>query len=249
MGKIRAIVAGVAAAGMVAFGIASLAGPARAGLTDATWTANGDSSIVNPYAVQLQGKATSVETPNLGVEVQDNTTVTFEFSLEAGAQCIGGAPRVFVVVSAVTTNSWDQLQPDGQQCGVDGKVTFKIKDGGTIAAAGVVYDNDQPGFVIVKNLKIDDKLVAFQQPATEPPATPTATPTEQPTTSPTGQPDESEPAADPSATASPSGATLPVTGEKGNQTPLMVLAGLLFVAGGIGVVVLFRNRDRTKFTP
>ncbi|MEU8301319.1 LPXTG cell wall anchor domain-containing protein [Micromonospora sp. NPDC048909] len=171
-----------ATVGAIVLSSLALAGSAQAAPGDPVWTANGDSAITGQHAVTLTGGNTSVEAANLGVDVEAGTEISFSYELSAGAVCNGGAPRVFVVVGGVNTNSWDQNIGGGTQCGADGAVTFTVAEAGAIGAAGVVYDNGTAGTVVVTNLKIDGKAINFQavEPGAEPTKTPTTPPTRQP---------------------------------------------------------------------
>ncbi|MFC0504901.1 LPXTG cell wall anchor domain-containing protein [Micromonospora costi] len=172
-----------AAVGAFVLSSLALAGPAQAAPGDAVWTANGDSSITSKHSVTLVGNNTSVEATNLGVDVEAGDAVSFSIALADGAACSGGAPRVFVVVNGINTNSWDQNIAASTQCGAEGTITFKIPAAGTIRQAGVVYDNlAAPGTVVVSDLRIAGELVDFQavEPGPGPTKTPTAPPTSQP---------------------------------------------------------------------
>jgi hypothetical protein len=125
------------------------------------WVAKNPSRILNANTVLLVGGNTSVETTNLGIPVQAGAVVSFRYQLRGGAQCAGGAPRVFVETQGVYTNSWDQNLPGGTQCGKDGLVTFTVPDNGRIGAAGVVYDNGGPGQVLVSDLRVNGQRVSF----------------------------------------------------------------------------------------
>lgn len=188
--------------------------PASAAPGDSVWVAKHDSAIVNESTVILNGGNTSVEAANLGVEVEANAVVTFYYGLDAGATCTAGAPRVFMQVGEVYHNSWDQNIGAGTQCGTDGKVTFTLPEAGTVKHAGVVYDNSQPGTVLVSKLSIGEVEVNFKEKEPTPTPTPTesnepsptATPTVLPTTSPRVDP---TPTAEPSATETTSPSSSP----------------------------------------
>lgn len=200
------------------------------------WSANGESTIVDHNTVRLQGDNTSVETAALGVNVDADAEISFQYKLLDGAECVGGAPRVFLVINDINTNSWDQLQPTGEQCGTDGLVTFVAGNAGLVTTAGIVYDNGAGGAVEVSNLTVAGELVLFaDQPEPTPTATatpapePTGTPTQapEPTTEPTTEPTE-DPADKPG---------LPVTGSK---LGWLMAAGITLLGTGAGALVLPR---------
>jgi len=190
---------------LVALGLVLAAAPAAMSSVDAEWTANNHSAITGVNEVRLVGGATSVEHLNLGESVTVDTEIRFEYKLDATATCTAGAPRVFVFVNGVNTNSWDRLLSTNAQCGTDGPwhaVTFKSEQAGTIGHAGIVWDNGQTGAIWVRNLKIGDKLIQFRSPVAPPTTEPTApiTPTPEPTPSSTPSPEPT-----PSATPTPDG--------------------------------------------
>ncbi|MFC4019477.1 hypothetical protein ACFOW4_16255 [Micromonospora sp. GCM10011542] len=146
-----------------------LSAPAQAKPGDPVWTANGASAITGKNEVTLKGANTSVETANLNMEIAAATPVTFHYELADGATCSAGAPRVYLVLNGVNTNSWDQLIGGNTQCGEDGDVSFTVATPGTIKEAGVVYDNGTAGTVVVSDLQIGDELVNFRARVPGPP--------------------------------------------------------------------------------
>ena len=138
------------------------------------WKANAGSTIVNATTVTLTKAtstttgATSVEIGNLNVPVQANDVVSFEYTLDDGAACAAGAPRVFIELEGKFSNSWDQNIAAGTQCGtdpagsVDGLVTFKAPTNGRIGQAGVVFDDGPAGAITVTNLTVDGQKVRFK---------------------------------------------------------------------------------------
>lgn len=120
------------------------------------------SQITGPHSATLEwpedgpNLGTSIETQELGLEVPDGTQVSVNFTLDGGAECTGGAPRVFVFIDGKQINSDDNC---------DGSLT--IDQGGKIGYAGIVYDNGVPGKVEVKDLIIGDRLISFQPPPKE----------------------------------------------------------------------------------
>lgn len=130
-----------------------------------------NSDIVDATTVYLEAdssdpesKGTSIETTDLGVEVTAGDEITFEYELLDGTTCTGGAPRVFIIVNGINTNSWEELQSGGTQCGTDGLVTFTAAETGTIGHAGIVYDSGAGGAVKVNNLTVAGKSVLFMEP-------------------------------------------------------------------------------------
>lgn len=93
---------------------------------------------------------TSIETLNLGLDVEPGAEVSVSFELVGPAECSLGAPRVFVIVSGTQYNSDDNC---------NGSLT--IPDGGTIGHAGISYDNGVKGKVRVSDLVIDGHEVSF----------------------------------------------------------------------------------------
>jgi hypothetical protein len=152
----KRLAATVAAGVLVMSGLATGTANASTG-----WVAKNPSRILNANTVLLVGGNTSVETTNLGIPVQAGAVVSFRYQLRGGAQCAGGAPRVFVETQGVYTNSWDQNLPGGTQCGKGGVVTFTVPGNGRIGAAGVVYDNGGPGQVLVSDLRVNGQRVSF----------------------------------------------------------------------------------------
>lgn len=211
------------------------------------WTTKAGSEILSTYKVALNGGNTSVEAADLNLTLDEETTVTFVYSLGGGAKCVGGAPRVFLKVGQVYTNSWDQNIGDGKQCGtpidsdpVTGKVTFTVP-AGQVSHAGVVYDNGEQGTVFVSDLTIGEVKVKFNevitaspsptQPSTSPTVQPTTSPTSQPTTSPTVQP-TSEPTDSPSATPTQSESSEPSTEPTSTSTATPTKSSLVVIPAG-----------------
>lgn len=147
--------------------IAVLGAPGMANATtapDPGWQANPGSQIVTDNEVMLAAKDdanTSVENTWLGIPVEVGTPISFAVDLRRGAECVGGAPRVFITVDGTTTNSWDQNLANNAQCGTDGKVTFTAEKAGVIGQAGIVFDNGRTGVVRVKDLTVGDVKVHF----------------------------------------------------------------------------------------
>lgn len=233
-----------AALGALTLSTLVLGAPAQAKPGDPVWTANGESAITGKHEVTLKGGNTSVETANLNMEIAALTTISFHYELSDGAVCGGGAPRVFVMVAGVNTNSWDQLIGGDTQCGEDGDVSFTIATPGTIKEAGVVYDNGTAGTVVVSDLRIGDELVDFRARETGPPTTkPTPKPTVKPT-KPSPTPTETSAAPAAPAPGGGGGSGLPVTGASGSTLAGIGLGSLL-----LGTGALFAMRRRTaRFT-
>lgn len=241
----------VATVAVLVLGVLMLGGPAKAAPGDAVWTEmSAGAEIVGPNLIKLTDGNTSVEAANLGWEVPFGSPISFKFVLGPGVTCAGGAPRVFVKIDDTTYNSFD-MNPDN--CGgTDEKVTFTVPAEGTITHAGVVFDNSQQGWLKVKNLKINGKLVDFT--ATEPTPEPTATATTSPSASPsatmnptpTATATVTPPGDDDGSTGSEGGTggeSLPITGVKAN---VLFGVGVLLVLGGIGMLVVTRRRNRTR---
>lgn len=225
-----------------------------------TQTAAVNTHVVSPTTVHLEAdaddpdsKGTSVETLDLNLAVQAQQEISFRYELRDGATCAGGAPRVFVEISGTFVNSWDQLQPSGQQCGTDGLVTFVATENGEIGAAGVVYDSGAGGAVRVSDLTVggqavlfgercefDADLLAAVEACVEPDPTPSPTPAE-PTPTPTDGGGAGGSDVDSSDAA---GKTLPVTG---STTPLIAGGALALLALGGGLYLVARKR-RVTFT-
>jgi len=123
-------------------------------------TVSGDTATLVLAASDTNG--TSVETTNLDTKVDSGDVITFKYELSDGAKCTGGAPRMFIVVNNVTTNSWDQLQPQGTQCGTNNVVSFKATETGSIGPAGLVYDNGVAGKVTISDVTIDGAPMTFE---------------------------------------------------------------------------------------
>jgi hypothetical protein len=132
------------------------------GPSTAVWVANTDSQIVDGHTVKLSGGSTSVETSDLDMPVDAKDVVSFKASYDGTAVCASGAPRVFVMVDGKNVNSWDSNIDAGTQCGKDGVITFTLPAAGRISAAGVVYDNDKPGTVTVRDLTVDGVAIPFK---------------------------------------------------------------------------------------
>lgn len=155
---VKRILIGAAAA---ALGALAFAVPANAAPGDNFWVANDGSTIVGNTTVKLTGNNTSVETtksfPELTVAKGD--TISFKYTLDDGAKCIGGGPRLFVVVDGANVNTWDQNIPDGVNAACNGEAVLPA---GKVTAAGVVYDNSVGGTVTVTDVKIGDTAINFK---------------------------------------------------------------------------------------
>ena len=91
--------------------------------------------------------------------MQTGDIISFEYTLLDGAQCVAGAPRMFVIIGGTVTNSFDG---NPANCG-DGtqEVVFTVPAGGTITDVGFVYDNDNPGTVYITDVLVDGLPVFF----------------------------------------------------------------------------------------
>jgi hypothetical protein len=155
----------------------------------ADWSANADSAILNETMVKLAGGNTSVETGNLNINVDAGDEISFHYDLRDGAVCAAGAPRVFVIVNGINSNSWDG---NPGQCGTDGTVTFQVSNSGLITQAGVVFDQVgsyvDGSSVVVSDLTVDGELVHFLNP---PPPDPVPDPDPEPEPDPEPDPEPS----------------------------------------------------------
>jgi hypothetical protein len=106
----------------------------------------------------------SVEIQNLDLPVLATKTVTFTYKLENGAQYTTGAPRVFIEIGGTYYNTFDADPTDAGTANGDGTFTktWTIPVNGRVGNAGIVYDNNIPGTVTVKNLTISGQLISFQ---------------------------------------------------------------------------------------
>ena len=100
-----------------------------------------------------QPDGTSLENPNLGIQVQNGDVISFEYK----GDCGGGAPRVFIQGGAYNTF-------DGNTCGsapnaegyrtITGTVSGIVN--GTAGYTGIVNDNpSNPTVIFVRNVTID----------------------------------------------------------------------------------------------
>jgi len=133
------------------------------------WSAGPDSTIVDAHTVRLvlaQGNTagTSVEITNLDLPVQATKTIGFTYKLENGAVYTTGAPRVFIEINGAYYNTFDAAPADPGTNNGDGTFTktWTIPANGRVGNAGIVYDNNIPGTVIVKNLTISGQVIDFQ---------------------------------------------------------------------------------------
>lgn len=147
--------------------VAALSAQPAAGAPNAAeWVPNAGAVIVDATTVALSGGNTSLETTDLDLPVQAGSVVSFHYELEDGAECIGGAPRLFVVMQGETanTNSWDSNIGDGlaAACGGDSQnVEFTVPDSGRIGQVGLVYDNGGIGTITISDVMIAGQLVNF----------------------------------------------------------------------------------------
>jgi hypothetical protein len=133
------------------------------------WAAGQGSTIVDANTVRLvlaagNAAGTSVEIQNLDLPVQATKTVAFTYKLENGAQYTTGAPRVFVEINGTYYNTFDAAPADPGTANADGTFTktWTIPVNGRVGNAGIVYDNNIPGTVTVKNLTISGQLISFK---------------------------------------------------------------------------------------
>lgn len=237
----RKIIIAVVAAAVALLGLAPSASADHA----ADWSANADSTIVSETAVTLAGPNTSVETGDLGINVDTGDVVSFSYELHDGAICGAGAPRVFIEINGTFYNTFDG---NPEQC--SNPVTFSVPESGLIAQAGVVFDQSggyvEGSSVTVSNLTIDGQVVHFMnapEPVDEPTDEPTDDPTEpvdEPTNEPTDEPTEPAPVI---PTAVPAGSgTLPDTGPA--ELLGMTAAGLALL--GVGGLILRRRATSAR---
>jgi hypothetical protein len=210
---------------------------------DIEWNPAAASQIIDAYTVDLTKPAgdvgTSIETTNLGVDVEAGDVITVHYELKDGALTDAGAIRAFY---------YDH--PDGDTLH-EAPTAFVAADGsgvleltviadGTIGTLGLTYDasNVSAGTVTFSTLKVNDTKVRFLAPVEE-------TPSPEPTASESPHPGETpSPTASPSEVEGEGGEKLPVTG---SSLPYIVGAGAAFLGLGAGVVLLTRSR-RQHFT-
>lgn len=190
----------------------------------AYWKANGDSQITGEHNAVLVGGNTSVETteawPGLTVEAG---TATFQYQLESGALCTGGAPRMFATVGGTTVNSWDgNPEACGSEPDTDGWRTVSVSlPAGKVTALGLVYDNGGTGEVRVKALTVAGAALDFTATEAEPSPTPTtsesASPSPSASESPSPSPSQSS-STNPQPSESSSAPAEEPTGEPSEST-------------------------------
>lgn len=204
-----------------------------------------ESTITGPSAVDLtkvaSGTGTSIETSNLNLTVETDTTLTVEYDLGSDADTVAGAIRLF----------WYN-HPDGDTIkeaptafvaakNGSGTLSLNIPAYATIGTMGLTYDasNDSTGTVTFSDLTVDGTLVLFQEPESEP--EPTSSPSPSPTATATIEPT-------PSPATSPS--TEPVAEEKsqlpqtGNGLFYLIAIGLILLAAGTAAFGLSKLRAR-----
>src|SRR5690606_2639314 len=160
-------IAGVATLGALAltFGVVGTASAEEAGhLPVAPWVANGQSEVVDSTTVKLQDHVngdTSVENPNVGLNVQAGAVISVEYELMDGATCGAGEPRLFAFVNGSLNKS--TLCDGAGDPATSGVLSFEASSSGLVTQVGMVYSRDT-GHVIMRNLKVDGTLVLFQAP-------------------------------------------------------------------------------------
>src|SRR5690554_4759842 len=139
-----------------------------------------ESAILDATSVKLVGKGvaapphygTSIETPDLGIDVATGDPVTVEYELD-GADPAAGAVRLFIYDHADADTDCEaptQLVAVPDDGSAEGTLTLTVGFTGTIGTAGLVYDSSNGnagGSVIFSNLTVAGQVIAFAQ---EPPA-------------------------------------------------------------------------------
>lgn len=199
--------------------------PASAAVSP-VWHAMPGSTINSDGTLTLTGGSTSVEgSGNFGT-VDAADVIKLTYTLSDGAQCIGGAPRVYAEIGGEYANSWDQHIGDGVPAACAAELV--VPKAGAVTAMGVVYDNGGAGTVTVTSLTIAGTAVDFKattgepdespSPTASPTVSPTVSPTASPTASPTGSP-TSSPTGSPTTSPSQSGSASPTPTGSATGTP------------------------------
>lgn len=189
---------------------------------------------------------TSIETGNLGLA---GGTVTVHYTLSGGAATAAGAIRMFAYDNAdaeTATEAPDKVDI-AQGTAAGGTLTFDIA--GTVGTFGLTYDasNDSAGTVTFTHLMVGETEVLFKKPvAPSPSASTSASPSASPSTTSAPSPSATTTTQAPATTApapsqSTSAAGLPVTGDSGAKTGLVVGA-ILVLVGGAAIAVARRRR-------
>lgn len=132
------------------------------------------SSIVDASTVELVGTGvavpphygTSIETPDLGLDVSTGDTISVDYELVDGASAAAGAIRLFIYDHAsADTDCTPPAQfvaaPDGP---TSGTLSITVDFDGTIGTAGMVYDSSNSGVggsVRFTNLTVGGTPVRF----------------------------------------------------------------------------------------
>lgn len=221
---------------------------------DIEWNPAAASQIIDAYTVDLTKPAgdigTSIETTNLGIDVEAGDVITVHYELKDGATVDTGAIRMFYCDhpdgDTIHVGPTASVTADGS-----GTLQLQVLADGTIGTFGLTYDasNVSAGTVTFSSLKINEELVRFIEPVqSSPTPSPSPTVTESPTPSVSPTPSASPtPGETPSPTASSSevegegGEQLPVTGA---SLPYVVGAGAALLGLGTGVVLLTRKRKQ-----
>lgn len=196
------------------------------------------------------GGVSNIEAMRLDVDLTADQTITFKYRAPAD-WCGGGAPRVYVTLGGDVVNTANAEEPCGVADGDWMVVTYDLPKGGSpakavvggwdVAAAGVVFDNGKAGSVQVKDVKIGDKPVNFNEKFPSQSPSPSATPSTSVTPSPASPTQSRTPGGPVATTTAPS---LPVTGDR---TGAFVGIGALAVLLGGAILVIGARRKRNRF--
>lgn len=135
------------------------------------------SSIVDASTVELVGTGvaapphygTSIETPDLGLDVSVGDTISVDYELVDGASAAAGAIRLFIY--SAPSSDTDCTPPAQFVVAPDGPtsetLTITVDFDGTIGTAGLVYDSSNSGvggLVRFSGLVVGDTPVRFTPP-------------------------------------------------------------------------------------
>lgn len=113
---------------------------------------------------------TSIETPNLGLDVEAGDVVEVDYALLDGADPSSGSARLFIYMrpdADTVTERPDEFVAVPDDALPSGKISLTVPEDGTIGTAGVVYDTSNGGVegtVRFADMIVDDQLVSFLPP-------------------------------------------------------------------------------------